>query len=447
MTAVRHWSHYTEHALAAGARLSRWQAWRERYEEDKLARDSGKRYVIIGNGIAGTTCAQSLRKNDVSCAIWLITNEPYPLYNRVSLKRLLDGVLPEQKVMMRDFAWHEQQRITLLTETRVIHVDTEQRVVYLDRGAPLRYDALLVASGGRAQALEVPGGEEARYVHSFVSLDDTKEIIARALESKTAVTTGGSYMAYDLTEGLHKRGIHVTWLIRGPYWLRRILDRAGGQLVDEIVTRHGIETVYGEEIRAIIPTNGVPARVVGTSGKEYQADMIGTGIGLLLNHEFLNDTPILRHTGIITNEYLETGAPGVYAAGDVAEFYDPLTGHHRTLGTWDNALGQGRLVALNMAGGHEPYVDVPVRSSPIFDTNIVTVGITEVDNPELASIWRITPGEKNGKDYRKFIFKGVQLVGAVFIGSPKGRRKIEELIRTRQEFATQTDREGLFNVR
>ena len=412
-----------------------------------MAGNSGKRYVIIGNGIAGTTCAQMLRKNDVSCAIWLITNEPYPLYNRVSLKRLLDGVLPEQKVMMRDFAWHEQQQITLLTETRVIHVDTVERVVYLDRGGPLRYDALLVASGGRANPLDIQAGVDAGYVHSFVSLDDTKKIIARTLESKSAVTTGGSYMAYDLTEGLHKRGIHVTWLIRGPYWLRRILDREGGQLVDEIVTRHGIETVYGEEIQAIIPANGVPSRVLSTSGKEYAADMVGAGVGLLLNHEFLNDTPVQRHTGIITNEFLETNVSGVFAAGDVAEFYDPLTGQYRTLGTWDNALGQGRLAAVNMAGGHEPYIDVPVRSSPIFDTNIVTVGTTEIQNPELTSIWRITPGEKNGKDYRKFIFNGGQLVGSVFIGSPKGRKKIEALIRTRQEFATQADREGLFDVR
>lgn len=445
MTALRHKSRYTD--KRGSRKHAEWRAGASDMGEDKLAGDGGRRYVIIGNGIAGTTCAQALRKNDISCSIWLITNESYPLYNRVSLKRLLDGVLPEQKVMMRDFAWHEQQRITLLTETRVIHVDTEERVVYLDQGSPLRYDALLLASGGRAQALDVPGGEEARNMYSFISLDDTKAIIARALESKTAVTTGGSYMAYDLTEGLHKRGIHVTWLIRGSYWLRRILDREGGELVDEIVTRHGIETVYGEEIQRIIPTHGGSARVVGSSGKEYQAEMIGVGIGLLLNHDFLNATSIQRRTGIITNEYLETCVPGVYAAGDVAEFYDPLTGRYRTLGTWDNALGQGRIAALNMAGGHEPYLDVPVRSSPIFDTNIVTVGVTEIDSPELASIWRIMPSEKSGKDYRKFIFKGVQLVGAVFIGSPKGRRKIEELIGAGQRFVTQTDRERLFDVR
>src|SRR5579859_1044806 len=104
-----------------------------------LAAEVGKKYVIIGNGIAGTTCAQELRKNDAACDIWLITNEPHPLYNRVSLPRFLQGVLPEQKVFIRDFAWHEQQRLTLLTETLVTRVDTEQRVVYLDHGGPLRY--------------------------------------------------------------------------------------------------------------------------------------------------------------------------------------------------------------------------------------------------------------------------------------------------------------------
>src|SRR5579884_235383 len=99
-----------------------------------LAAEVGKKYVIIGNGIAGTTCAQELRKNDPACDIWMITNEPYPLYNRVSLPRFLQGAIQEQKVMIRDFAWHEQQRITLLTDTFATRVDTDGRVVYLDKG-------------------------------------------------------------------------------------------------------------------------------------------------------------------------------------------------------------------------------------------------------------------------------------------------------------------------
>ena len=95
-------------------------------------------------------------------------------------------------------------------------MDTDERVVYLDHGGPLRYDALLVATGGWANPLRVPGAEGTEHIYNFVTLDDTKEIIARALESKSAVTSGGSFIAYELTEGLNVRGVHVTWLMRGP---------------------------------------------------------------------------------------------------------------------------------------------------------------------------------------------------------------------------------------
>ncbi|HEY7835704.1 MAG TPA: FAD-dependent oxidoreductase [Ktedonobacterales bacterium] len=415
-----------------------------------MAADVGRKYVIIGNGIAGTTCAQTLRKNDPACDIWLITNEPYPLYNRVSLPRFLQGVLAEPKVMIRDLAWHEQQRITLLTETLVTRVDTDERVVELNRGGPLRYDALLVATGGWANPPRVPGAAGTQHIYNFVTLDDTKEIIARALESKSAVTSGGSFIAYELTEGFNVRGVHVTWLMRGPYWLRTTLDEEGGMLIDEIATRHGVEVIHGEEIREVIADNGVPAGVITSTGRHLAADVIGVGLGLTLNHGFLANTPIARAQGVITNEYLETNVPGVFSAGDLAEFYDPIIGRHHTMGTWDNALAHGRVVAANMAGGHEAYVDVPTYTSPLFDTNIAVVGIAESHNPELTSVSRTMASEfekGGGKDYRKFFFKENRLVGAVLIGSPKGRRKIVDMIRTGQQYATPAERDGLFEVR
>ena len=412
-----------------------------------MAAEVGKKYVIIGNGVAGTTCAQTLRKNDAACDIWLITNEPYPLYNRVSLPRFLQGLLPEQKVMIRDFAWHEEQRITLLTNTLVERVDTDERVVYLDKGGPLRYDALLVATGGWANKLDVPGVAGVQHIYNFVTLDDTKDLIARALESQHAVTSGGSFIAYELTEGFNKRGVHVTWLMRGPYWLRTTLDEEGGRLVDEIATHHGVEVVHGEEIKEVSSAHGLPTGVTTRNGRDFPAEVIGVGLGLTLNHGFLDGTAIERRSGIVVNEYMETNVPGVYSAGDVAEFYDSMIGRHHTMGTWDNALAHGRIAAASMAGGREPYVDVPTYTSPLFDTNIAVMGIAESNNPELSSISKLMPGDRGGKDYRKFFFKGNQLVGAVFIGSPKGRKKVVNLIQTRQEYAEGGERMGLFDVR
>ena len=293
----------------------------------------------------------------------------------------------------------------------------------------------------------MPGVQGLKYIFNFVTLDDTKEMIARALESKSAVTSGGSFIAYELSEGFNVRGVHVTWLMRGPYWLRNILDPDGGALVDEIATRHGVEIVHGEEIREIIPDNGVPKAVVASSGKQYPAGLVGVGLGLTLNHQFLADTGIERRQGILTNEFLETNIPGVFSAGDVAEFYDLMIDRHNVMGTWDNALVHGRLVATNMAGGHEPYTDVPTYTSPLFDTNIAVMGIAEANNPLLSETHKIAPDGRGGKDYRKFFFKGDRLVGAVFVGSPKGRKRMVEMIRTGTICETPAEREALFDVR
>jgi NAD(P)H-nitrite reductase large subunit len=349
--------------------------------------------------------------------------------------------------MIRNLEWHDQQGITLLTETTAKAIDTEGRTVTLHDGRTLPFTALLVATGGRANPLTVPGAAGTRFVFNFVTLDDTKAIIERALESRCAVTTGGSFIGYEMTEGFNVRKLHVTWLIRGPRWLRATLDEEGGALVDDIARRHGVDVVHGEEIREVVADQGVPKQIITTSGKTYDADVIGVGLGITLSTGILRGTPVVCKSGIVVNEYLETSVPGVYSAGDVAEFYDPVIERHHTMGTWDNAMAHGRIAAINMAGGHEPYIDVPTYTSPLFDTNIAVIGIAESTNPELTSISRTMTDERGERNYRKFFFRGNRLVGSVFVGSPKGRKKVVEIIRVGQEFATQAEREGLFDVR
>jgi len=192
-----------------------------------------RRYVIIGNGIAGTGCAETLRKLDPTCQITLLAEEPYPLYNRVSLPPFLKLQAPESKVLMRTRERHEQNRIDLRLETRVTHVCVAERTVVTHTGKEWPYDALLVATGGRPNRLPVPGGD-LHGVYNFQTLDDSKAINQRILEARTAVTTGGSYIAYELTEAFRARGLHTTWVMRGPRFLRRTLDAEGGRIVDAI---------------------------------------------------------------------------------------------------------------------------------------------------------------------------------------------------------------------
>src|SRR5947209_14989845 len=250
-----------------------------------------KRYVIIGNGVAGTTAADTLRKNDPNCSIHLFTNEPYPLYNRVSLPRFLQGVIVEHKVMIRDFAWHEQRNIQLQTETFVIEVNMDERVVVTDKGQHFPYDALLVATGGWANPLCVPGSANVEHIYNFVTLDDTKTIISRMLESRTALAYGGSFISYELCDGFAMRKLNTTWLMRGPYWLRSSLDPDGGEVVDNIAKKFGVEVIHGDEIEAVIPQNGVPGYVKTKKGREIQADVIGIGLAIPHNTKHMRQTP------------------------------------------------------------------------------------------------------------------------------------------------------------
>jgi len=403
--------------------------------------------VIIGNGIAGTTAADTLRKNDPNCDIHLLTNEPYPLYNRVSLPRFLQGVIVEQRVMIRDFAWHEQRKITLVTETMVTDVNTEERVVVTDNGQKFPYDALLVATGGWANPLRVTGAEGTRHIYNFVTLDDTKSIIARMLESRTALAYGGSFISYELCDGFAVRKLDTTWLMRGPYWLRSALDPDGGEVVDNIAKKFGVNVIHGDEIESVIPQNGVPGYVRTKKGREIQADVIGVGLGIMLNTKFLTNTPVELRSGIVVNEYMETNVPGVYSAGDVAEFYDPTIEQHHTMGTWDNAMAHGRIVGVNMAGGHEAYIDVPTYTSPLFDVNIAVVGTAETNNPELQSIALREPGEKGNENYRKLFYRENKLAGVLMIGSPKGRKKLVEIVKNQQVIETAAEREALLRLK
>lgn len=175
--------------------------------------------------------------------------------------------------------------------------------------------------------------------------------------------------------------------------------------------------------------------------------MVGIGLGITLNTSLLKNTSVKVNSGIVVDEYLETNVPGVYAAGDVAEFYDSAIGKYHTMGTWDNGMGHGRIVGANMAGARQAYVDVPTYTSPLFDVNIAVVGTAESENPELVAISRREPGEKGNENYRKLFFRDDKLAGVLMIGSPKGRKKLVEIVKNQQVFSDASEREALLELK
>jgi len=385
------------------------------------------RFVIIGNGAAGTYAAEQLRKDDAACEIVMIDDEQYTLYNRVSLPRYLKGVLLEQRVYVRDQAWHDKNRIDLRLETKVTQVDFEHKTVMLDPGGELRYDRLLIATGGRPNPLTCEGAVSARSVFNFQYFDETKAMVAKIPESKVVVILGGSFIGYELTEAFSFRKLETHWLMRGPWFLRRALDEAGGKIVSLLAEDQGVHLHYEEAIAKVEQSNGA-VKVTGTAGFTATADIVGVGLGLTMNIDIFGDTGLETNVGVRTNEFLETNMPDVWAAGDVAEFYDVVSQRHHRMGTWDNSLNHGRHVAKNMLGAKQPYVEVPTYASGMYDSNISVMGVTTEEEPDAEAIVEV---DYDGRNYKRLFFLGDKLVGAMLIGKMKGRKKVLELISSR----------------
>ena len=385
------------------------------------------RFVIIGNGAAGTYAAEQLRKDDAACEIVLIDDEKYTLYNRVSLPRYLKGVLLEKRVYVRDQEWHDKNRIDLRLETKVTQVDFEHKTVMLDPGGTLPYDKLLVATGGRPNPLTCDGAGSTRSTFNFQYLDETKAMVAKIPESKVAVVLGGSFIGYELTEAFAFRKLETHWLMRGPWFLRRALDEAGGKIVTLLAEDAGVQLHYEEAIAKVEQSNGA-VKVTGTAGFSGTADIVGVGLGLTMNIDVFQDTGLETNVGVRTNEFLETNMPDVWAAGDVAEFYDVVSQRHHRMGTWDNSLNHGRHVAKNMLGAKAPYVEVPTYASGMFNSNISVMGVTTEEEPDAEAIVEV---DYNGRNYKRLFFLGDKLVGAMLVGKMKGRKKVLELISSR----------------
>ena len=395
--------------------------------------DGARRYVIVGNGFAGTTCAEQLRKNDAACEITLITDEAYTLYNRIALPPLLRKQVTEQKVIIRDRAWHEKNNINLLLETKIERIIPEEKVVTAN-GKSLPYDALLLATGGRPNPLAHESAHGARNVFNFQYMDDTKAISECLETSKTAVAIGGSFIAYELAEAFASRGMETHWVVRGPHFLRRMLDADAGGMVDDAAKADGVHMHYNQEINDVIRSNGAIAKVVTTGGIELPADCFAVGLGLTMNTEICEGTGIRTGTGIICDDRLETDIKGIFAGGDVAEFHDPIAELHYRMGTWNNAGAHGKVAAANMAGGDVRYHDVPEYSSLLFSTQTITqFGVSPELRDDLQTVRKIDPAAKH---YRALYFWKNRLVGGLLLGKGNraGKRKYLEAIKAKTEF-------------
>jgi 3-phenylpropionate/trans-cinnamate dioxygenase ferredoxin reductase subunit len=300
----------------------------------------------------------------------------------------------------------------------------------------------MICTGGRPTPYPAPGADQvADRIYGFQTLDDTEALSQKIAASHNAVVVGGSFIAYELAEGFRHRSLQVSWIQRGPRFLRRVLDEDGGKMVDFLAREAGVETLYNTEVEAVASANN-HVNVKTNTGRELSVDMLGYGLGLRMYEQFLEGTGVEHDNGVVVDEYLKTNVKDVYAGGDIARFTDlMLDGRKNQMGTWDNSEAHGKVIAQNMLGGKVAHKDIPTYTTSMFNSNLAVMGITPETGAELESVTKL---DMENRLYRALFFYKGSIAGAVLIGTPKGRKKLIEMMQQRVKVPP-SEREALLN--
>lgn len=389
---------------------------------------ASRRFVIIGDGIAGATAAETLRANDPECSVTILTSEGEPLYNRVQIKDFAKGQKEEAKCRIHDTKWYESRNIDLRLFTTVTLVDDKNNTVICEDGSRLQYDSLLLAVGGLPRPYPVPNGQ-AEGVHTFWTFADARRIRAAAEASEKAVAIGAGLLGIDLAVIFAKHGVETRYIMRGNRWWREGLNKEGSAIVEGYLKDIGVECVFGETpTHFTVDDKNRVTGVVTDKSVTYPVQAVGAAIGLNMNLRPVTSSNVKTGEGILANEFLQTSVPNVYAAGDCAQYFDPLLNRVNINGSWASAKRQGEVAALNMLKGNSvPFEHVDFYSIDHFDKPVMSVGTILGDE--------ITEGVVAEGVYRRAIFKENRLIGMVMVGDAKPLPFLKKIIAARLDMS------------
>ncbi len=340
--------------------------------EPKAPPSAPSTIVIVGGGAAGNAAAEALRDAGHAGKVTMVSADESIPYDRPNLsKDYLAGTAPEEWIPLRSSDFYAEKNIELLLRTRVTDLDVVSKVISLDNGDRLSYDALLLATGAEPIRLELPGGELS-HVHYLRTLADSRALIAASAGLKRAVVAGASFIGLEVAASLRARGIEVTVVAPDALPLGRILGPELGAAIKRIHESHGVSFRLGQK----------PARIDADSvlldgGDVVPADLVVLGVGVRPALALAEAAGLELERGVSVDEYLETSAPHVYAAGDIARYRDVRSGQRPRVEHWAVAERQGRTAARNMLGLRERFEAVPFFWSAHYDVTLSYVGHAE----------------------------------------------------------------------
>jgi NAD(P)H-nitrite reductase large subunit len=370
----------------------------------------------------------------------MIGADPHGFYSRPGLAYFLTGELQDKTLFPKTREAYARLKF-IYKKARVTGINRQHKSLMLDDKTPLTYDKLLIATGASAIPLTVPGAN-LQGVLKLDDLEDARGILKHAKRGRTAIVVGGGITALELTEGLLARGMRVHYLLRGNRYWSNVLDEQESRIVEARLQEEGVQLHFHSEVQEILGKSGKVAGVRLLNGQTMKCDLITYAVGIKPRLDLARTADLACDRGILVNEFLQTNDPDVYAAGDVAQVYDPISGRSVLDSLWSPAREQGYAAGLNMAGQGKPYVKtVPFNVTRLagLTTTIIgavghgrdedVVGIARGDS----ETWRQLPDAivaQGGFDINRvrLLVGEDHLIGAVVMGDQKLSMPLQKII-------------------
>ncbi|MDX2600338.1 FAD-dependent oxidoreductase [Streptomyces caniscabiei] len=383
-----------------------------------------QRLAVVGASLAGLRAVESARRSGFTGSVTLIGAEEHLPYNRPPLSKEYLAATPDgppETTFRSEDTLRGELGVDLRLGAPATALDTEGRAVLVDGGAPVPYDALVIATGAVARVL--PGTERLAGVHTLRTVDDAAAVRRALDEGARLVVVGAGFIGSEVASKARKRGLPVTLLEAADIPLRRALGDEMGLACAALHDRAGTDLRRGVAVRAI-RRDGQGLRVELGDGSVLGADLVVSGVGADPAVSWLEGSGVELGDGVICDRTLATSVPGVYAAGDVAHWYNPLFEQSMRLEHWTSAAEQGAAAAFNALHPQEarPYSTVPYFWSDWYGTRIQFVGLSRADEV------RVVTGDPADGRWVALYRTGDRLTGALAIDHPTHIMKYRMMI-------------------
>ena len=389
-----------------------------------------RKYVIVGNGVAGVTAAQTLVHADPSSEVHIIGEEPYLYYRRPRLVKLVAGEIEQDAIYYRPPEWYAEHGIHLHLGVRVMSLNPKDNLIILADGSNVHYDSLLLATGGRPFMPPIEGADKVG-VFTLRTLDNALAIKTYARDIHSAVVIGGGLLGLEMARALQAICKEVTVVEFAPYLMPRQLDQEGSQVLKTILETHGLHILTSATVKAILGhDHAMGIQLKGGNIVDSELVIISTGIRCRV--ELAQDARLKVGRGVIVDEHMHTSATNIYAAGDVVEF------DGQTYGTIPAAIEQAQIAAANMVTpGNSTYSGtLPVINIKVTGIDITSMGKSVVEAEKYTHLRHtdIAAGQ-----YRKYVLNKGRMVGAILLNDKERVQPVAKLIKQNVDISAHAD--------